>query len=614
MSLDADLTLLRRFEPLLRHTRGEHFFPMNVEHYVVESSLWCQHPYRPPHCLIPQGELTLERLGEPREDEFGAVHFLKFIDPVAITELPTYTREQIRNDVESDNVFHAGQGRLARVGYSSRLVDALFSLSLLARGRVPGDTAVAATRAYQQSHGEREHYSYYGRITHENGWVVLQYWFFYAFNHWRSGFFGANDHEADWEMITLYLCEAPDGVLRPEWVAYASHDFSGDDLRRHWEDPEVEKVDEHPVVYVGAGSHASYFSRGEYLTELELPFLAPLARALDRQQKFWQRVLRQYGDEEGAPLTKPHMNIFRVPFVDYARGDGLSIGPGQAKQWNEVHLLDPVPDWALNYRGLWGLYARDPFSGEDAPAGPLYNRDGSARRAWYDPLGWAGVDKLPTRKQAVARAEAQRAIIAGRQATNVDDIEAKNAELMGLTIEAEAMLGHPHLQKLHASHEERIDLLAEALGSLRAQVAADAALLRALDEHIAELQVGKRGSLRAHIRRAHAPTSDDELRLGRFAETWSAISIGLLLMGFVTVVLFAPRYFVFGLVALVSIIVFIEAGARKQLSSLIVSLTNGLAIVCSLLLISAFFWQIVVLAVFTAGAYILRQNLRELRY
>jgi hypothetical protein len=30
---------------------------------------------------------------------------------------------------------------------------------------------------------------------------------FYPFNNWRSGFFGVNDHEADWEMISIYCSE-----------------------------------------------------------------------------------------------------------------------------------------------------------------------------------------------------------------------------------------------------------------------------------------------------------------------------------------------------------------------------------------------------------------------
>ena len=59
--------------------------------------------------------------------------------------------------------------------------------------------------------------------------------------------------------------------------------------------------------------------------------------------------------------------------------------------------------WVDKYRGLWGLDTRDFIGGERAPAGPKYNRDGSVRQSWYDPLGWAGMDKVPTPLQAAQK-------------------------------------------------------------------------------------------------------------------------------------------------------------------------------------------------------------------
>ncbi|MBI1882182.1 MAG: hypothetical protein HYR94_28750, partial [Chloroflexi bacterium] len=244
----ADSVLLRRFEPVLRFTRGEQFFPMDAEIYVRYCSLWMQRPDKRPICLVPQGELTLEKLAEPRAADFGTIYFLKFIEPLNIAELAAYALQQGFTPRDPQAVFHAGPGRLARVGYTSRFLDALFSLTLFARGRVPGDTAAAAALAYHRLMGQQEAYRYYGRVIRQNGWLALQYWFFYPFNNWRSGFSGANDHEADWEMIYIYLYETTTGELRPEWVAYASHDFFGDDFRRRWDDPELEKVGEHPVV------------------------------------------------------------------------------------------------------------------------------------------------------------------------------------------------------------------------------------------------------------------------------------------------------------------------------------------------------------------------------
>jgi hypothetical protein len=612
MSTETDRALLRRFEPVIRYTRGERFFPTDVEPYVHACSLWMQRPDEEPVCLVPEGELTLDRLAQPLVGGSEDVYFLKFIEPLDIHKLAAYNLQRIMQGFTkkgSQDVFRAGRGRLARVGYLSRFVDALFSLTLLARGRVPGDTAAAAILEYQRILAEREHYCYYGRVVRQNGWIVLQYWFFYPFNNWRSGFFGVNDHEADWEMIYVYLFESDEGEVHPEWVAYASHDFSGDDLRRRWDDPELEKVGEHPVVYTGAGSHASYYAPGEYLAELELPFLSPLVQLVDRLQNFLRKTLRRDQDQQPG---QTEFNVFRVPFVDYARGDGLSIGPEQDKEWEEPCLLDPTPAWALNYRGLWGLYARDPISGENAPAGPLYNRDGTMRRAWYDPLGWAGLDKVPPPDETPARLQERRTEVNARRAELVEAISQKSRELTGLGVESAAMQGCPHLKKQQAAHQEKIKALSNELDQLRAQLASDEALLEAMDLYGQQLQAGERGPARAHLHRAHRPASDDELRLSRFAEMWAAISIGLMMVGFVGLIFFSRQHLILGLVAMVSLIVFIESGFRGQLSRLIASVTIGLAVVSALVILFEFFWLIVALAVLIGGGYLMWENVREL--
>ncbi|HEV8044013.1 MAG TPA: hypothetical protein VGP38_02465, partial [Rubrobacter sp.] len=263
--------LLRRFEPVIRSTTGDKFYPMDVAPYVRACSLWVQRPGEEAVCVVPGGKLDLDRIAQQPLDEAGTVHFLKFTDYQDIgSDSPggrlRLFRRRAKDRRESREAFRAGRGRLARVGYTSRFVDALYSIALLARGRVPGEAAAAASVAYERIMKEQEHYRYHGRVIRQDGWVILQYWLFYPFNDWRSGFFGANDHEADWEKIFVYLSESDEGEVKPEWVAYAAHNYTGDNLRRRWDDPEVEKVGEHPVIYVGAGSHASYYSAGEYLT------------------------------------------------------------------------------------------------------------------------------------------------------------------------------------------------------------------------------------------------------------------------------------------------------------------------------------------------------------
>jgi hypothetical protein len=481
--------------------------------------------------------------------------------------------------------------------------------------------AAAAVREYRRILAQQEHYCYYGRVARESGWVALQYWFFYPFNDWRSRFYGANDHEADWEMIYVYLSESDAGEMRPEWVAYASHDYSGDDLRRRWDDAELEKEGEHPVIYAGAGSHASYYQRGEYLTELEIPYLSSFAQWTGKLQRVWRENLTYWQEEpesrrqpegRGQPSGHDGFGIFRVPFVDYARGDGISLGPGQGREWDEPRLLDPTPAWALHYRGLWGLYTRDPAAGEDAPAGPLYNRDGTIRRSWCDPLGWSGLDKVPPPDEVRVRLREQQAEIETRQAKLEATIAEKSRELTDLGIEAAAMQGHPHLEKTFTAHQEQIATRSDELAQLRAQSAADQALLEAMDLYDTRLQAGERGPARAHIHRAHHPASDDDLRLNRFAELWAAVSIALMTIGFVVLVAFYRHYLLWGLVALVSLFVFVESGFRGQLSRVVASMTIGLAVIAALVLLYEFFWPIVVVAVLVVGGYIMWENLREL--
>jgi hypothetical protein len=609
MAIDSDVALLRRFEPVVRYTRGERFFPMDAERYVGLCSLWVQRPNQKAVRLLSRRELTLERLAQPHPDVFEAVHFLKLDPP---DELSGRDAEPVQDREEPRHGFRAGLGRLARVGYVSRLTDALFSLSLLARGRVPGRTAASASSLNQQLLAEEETYHYHGRVVRQNGWIVLQYWYLYLFNNWRSGYFGANDHEADWEMVCVYLSEWPSGEVVPEWVAYASHDLDGDDLRRRWDDDELEKVGEHPVIFAGAGSHASYFTAGEYLTEVELPFLSPLIRLVRKQHEFWHGWLRQYGGPGTLPGQAPAHNIFFIPFVDYARGDGVSIGPGQEKEWAPPRLLSPTPAWVARYRGLWGLYAHDPLSGEDAPAGPMYSRDGNVRRAWYDPLGWVGLDKEPPPSSSLIVVEARQQELASRDMELEALIDEKSQELMGLGVEVAAMRGEPHMIQRYEAHQGHVLELSEEVDRLRAEQAAGQALIESLEGYAREVQAGQRAPARAHIERAHRPASSQDLRVSRLAELWAAGSIGLMLLALVSLLILRQDLLFQGLAAILALFLFLEAAFRGRLTRLVTSVTLALAVITVLVLLVEFFWQILIAIVLATGLFILWDNLREM--
>jgi hypothetical protein len=603
--------LLRRFEPVIRFTKGEWFYPMDSEPYVDACSLWVARPGEDAVCVVPAGELTLDRLAQQPEDTTGAVHYLKIPNPKTDGERGRRrSKRSYKNPAWPKETFHAGRGRLARVGYLSRLADALFSLTLLARGRVPGGDVEGGRVLYGNYMEKGERFTYHGNVVRQDGWIVLRYWLFYAFNDWRSNVFGANDHESDWEKIFIYLSESDDGEVRPEWVAYAAHEETGDDLRRRWDDPELEKIGEHPVAYVCCGSHATRYFRGEYLTELAFPLPRPISAVRRILRRFWYVTLRQYADEDYK--EKPYEQ-FTIPFVDYGRGDGLSVGPGQDREWDPPRMMTPVPSWISGYRGLWGLYTRDPFEGEDAPAGPMYDRDKTISREWFDPVGWAGLDKVPTRAEELEVIQGRQAELEESQVLLRSELQEKGNELKALGMDAEATRDQSHLSKLHEKQTRQIEELSREVETLRAQLSDDEVLAESLQDHAESLREGERPPASAHILHAARPVSESETHAGRVAQLWASISIAIVLVTLILIIAYERQHLLGALVFAIAAFAFIEAGFRRRLTRFMVSLNVALAIVGALVIIENFFWAVVVLTVLVIGLYILWENLRELR-
>jgi hypothetical protein len=119
----------------------------------------------------------------------------------------------------------------------------------------------------------------------------------------------------------------------------------------------------------------------------------------------WRDTL---GQPDPGDLAARARRAFSVPFVDYARGDGLVVGPGGDADWDPI-LISDGDGWVDRYRGLWGLDTGDRFAGERAPAGPKYTRTGGVRQSWHDPLGFAGLDKVAPPSQAIPLLEARLA-------------------------------------------------------------------------------------------------------------------------------------------------------------------------------------------------------------
>ena len=595
-----DLDLLQRYEPVIRYTQGEQFFPTDVERYVRACSLWAHYPNGRDQLVVQQDFLNIHQLVQPRPAPFGTVHYLRFIEPLSLSESAQAIADQVRLRAVLKNTFHPGVGRLARGGLLPRVVDALFTVSFLMRGRVPAAVAAAAELDYHQMRTKQDKFTYYGRVVKGKDWTVLQYWYLYCFNSWRSGFGGVNDHEADWEMVSVYLYE-DSGQFIPEWVAYASHDFHGDDLRRRWDDAsQLDLVDGHPVVYCGAGSHASYFRPGEYQAEanLDLPPWVDFLRGL--WNRFWTNAL---GQEPNDP--------FRIPFVDYARGDGTAIGAGQANEWAPVLTDDDTP-WVSQYRGLWGLFARDPISGENAPAGPMYNRDGTPRAAWYDPLGFAGLDKVPCPPEALPLLEKNSSDVAARQEELGMLIPEKVDEIQVLGVRLKSLENQPHLAREYGTLQKKIITLTDEVHAMRRECSENDAILESMNQRLERLKQSIPDDPHGHIRFLAMPVKTAHMRFARVAQAWAAISLSALLFAIVTLLLLAPRFLPAGLGVITLLFIVIESFLRGAFIRTVGQVTVLLAVIASVIIFLHFWFWILILALLGMATFLLFQRLREL--
>jgi hypothetical protein len=595
----TDLDLLQAFEPIVRYTKGEMFFPTAVDGYLAECDLLVGPSERERRVLVPRGELTSASLAT-------------FIAPpgeslyLRLVQRPLSGLELRRWGSRPDREPFSAPGRLARVGLFARLVDAGFTASLLLRGSVPGGTAAAAQIKYAGVRTVDPRFVYHGRVIRENGWTCLHYLYFYFMNDYRSSFYGVNDHEADWEQVFIYLEETPDGPV-PAWIAAAAHDYSGDELRRRWDDPTLVKEGDHVVINAGAGSHASYFERGEYLTQVPIPALRGLGSFLDVVRETWRDKLRQ---PDPGDLKAVLANALSVPFVDYARGDGVAIGPGQPAAWSPV-LVDDDTDWVDGYRGLFGLDTYDRFAGERAPAGPKYNRSGTVRQSWNDPLGFAGLGKVapPSRQPAeigdrIARLEAEAAEV-------TTQIEQLTTDLPGVTLEVQGLARSGSTAALHEDRALALQAGEQKLAELKARRAAIDDTIEALRRELADIEAGRLGDPQAHLQHPHRPAPPEETRHNRIVEFWSAVSVGALLLLVAGLVFF--RLVPWWAALLIAIVgyVLIESALRRRLTLILLRIVLVLAIVSAFILIFDFSLELILLAVAALAVVVVYDNVRE---
>lgn len=545
MAVTSDLELLRAHEPVLVCTKGELFFPTDVDAYVRNCSLWIEEPGGRESVIVPVGELTLERLAQAEEEWPRRHKHLRFVQEETLREEARRFKGIARSVIPKS-------GRLAAVGVLGRVLDILMKLSLLIRGAVPGGVTFAAVTRFRER-VDNGGATYYGRVTREGGYTILQYWFFYAMNDWRTIYGGVNDHEADWERVTVYVVENPDGTTSPVWVGASSHEYHGDDLRRSWQDPDLHRDGDHPMIYVGAGSHSHQMLPGDYLIQVDPSILRGLVR-------FWRRLTSRLFRADSAI----NRHGIGVPFVDYARGDGERLGPGGDREWNAV-LIDDETSWVKGFRGLWGRDTGDFFDGERAPSGPRYERDGTIRRSWADPLAWVGLQKVaPTETAARAELRAHVRTLDEKVRAHDADILRRRDELRRL--ESARLVLRREAQSRALAHEygDRIEELEEELAEVyeKRVLTADErdTHLRALDSDIPLVPTPT-----GHLKAPHMPYASGEQQTTRFLYLWVALSTPLLLISLaLTLFLLDGQMTLWAMLGVVLLFAAIDSVARRR--------------------------------------------------
>jgi hypothetical protein len=588
----AALDMLRHYEPVLAFTEGEMFFPMNVDEYVRRSALYQRLADHGTELLARSGELTVQGLGEIGASRFGEKLFLRFVErPVNGTTLRNWNahRPKLKE-----------RRHLSGVGLIDRLGDAIARIPTPGGSHAAEGTVASAHLQYADVLSHAPRFVYYGRVIEERAYTVLNYHFFYAMCDWRSSFFGAGDHQGDWQQVSVFLANMADGYLEPAWVACES---AGGVEVRSWDDAGLSRIENHPEVFVAAGSHAGYLSAGDFTAPAELEVLRPLSIFRDGIAQLSTSIAG------GAARERRPTRAPTVPFVDYASGDGVRIGPGRSCGWEPV-VIDQSDAWAEDYRGVWGPDERGAFAAGRSHGGPRYDSDGNVRRSWGDPVGWASLDRQAVPAMVDVELSRRIEVLEHDAAVAFEGAGNLRSVLPQLELEIEALEVAPGSGPLLAKRRRQLDRVEAEIDEYEARriedlTSADACrnLRRsrdAKDDH-ARKKIGS-GFARPVAGSSQKRAAD--IAAGAVAAAILLGAVALLLAG-------APWY-----AAVVLLIVgafMVDNVLRGTFESFVNNAAIVLAVATGVILVYEVFWPLAIFALAAMGVLLLISDVRELR-
>jgi hypothetical protein len=188
----------------------------------------------------------------------------------------------------------------------------------------PGAMAAARRLQADPTYADRV----YGRVFEHGGRTWLQYWMWSYDN--PKNLLGFGRHEGDWEMVQVGLGASGE----PEVVTGSQHE-GGES--RGWD--KVERIGEHPVIYVASLSHANYFESGAhpYLIGVDNPD-GGADPVFPRVEPFgdWVRWPGSWGSSRGVAAKLSHGRLGgRSPASPALHGDKWD----KPSDWNRAASL-----------------------------------------------------------------------------------------------------------------------------------------------------------------------------------------------------------------------------------------------------------------------------------
>jgi hypothetical protein len=258
------------------------------------------------------------------------------------------------------------------------------------------------------------------------------------------------------------------------------------------------------------------------------------------------------------------------------------------------------------------LDTRDPIGGERAPAGPKFDRDGTVRHAWRDPLGWAGLDKVPT--PASMETEITATIDTLQQEADEiwGQIEEKRTTLRASGLTVQALSRTPNLARQVEQQRKGLEEIEKVVDQLSRQRAAILERRRVLETYLESVRQGAPGDPQAHLQHKAIPVPPPP-PIAKALDVWAAISGALLVSVIILLVAFRPSHW--PMWAMLAILLFgaIESSLRDKLTNYLLAATVVLAALGVVVLISRYWRWVIPGVLLFVFLYSLLTNLRELR-